>query len=75
MGGRVERRVQARQTDPVLSEVSGDFADLGSRSKSYKNYIFDMDKFGPSKEVQLDGVFYKNGKAKTALSQNWREFI
>ena len=53
----------------------GIVADLRSRSKSYKNYIFDMDKFGPSKEVQLDGVFYKNGKAKTALSQNWREFI
>ena len=34
-----------------------------------------MNEYGPSHEVEKDGVFYQNGKANKALNKNWMEFI
>ena len=75
--GKENGKVAASTEKELISVLSKHYSevDAWSRSKTYKNYIFDMNEYGPSHEVEKDGVFYQNGKANKALNKNWMEFI
>ena len=56
-----------KELSSVLSKHYFEF-NAWSRSKTYKNYIFDMDEYRPSQEVEINNAFYQNGKANKALN-------
>ena len=68
--GRENGKVAASTEKELSSVLSKQHSEVNvwSRSKTYKNYIFDMDEYRPSQEVEINNTFYQNGKANKALN-------